>query len=156
MRRLILTLGLAAILGSSVPLSVATAASQTPAITASRLSLGRDVAATSARDYPNNKVDAQILEIARATRDVDDVYVRIQATKPDMLCSIKVKFFDGTVAQPPRATADENGICILHFDVPSRGSVVGPALLKVEILNKRKDVRAKLVQDFAVFDKYKS
>jgi len=154
MRRLILTLGLAAILGSSTPSSVATAAVQAPAadVTA-RLSAGG--AATVSRSYKNNKVDASILEIARAERGEDGVYVRVQATKPDMKCSMKVKFFDGSVASPPRSMSDANGICVLHFDVPARGDVVGPALLKVDVLNKRNDVRAKLVQDFAVFDTYR-
>src|SRR3712207_7955180 len=56
---------------------------------------------------------------------------------------------------PPRSTAGADGICILHFDVPSRGDVVGPALIKIDVLNRRKEIRAKLVQDFAVFDKYR-
>ncbi len=143
MRRLVLTLGLAAILGSSSPSPVATAAVQSPMSDATVL-----------QSYKNNKVDAQVLEIARAERGRDDIYVRVQTTKPDMKCSMKVKFFDGSVAAPPRVTAGADGICILHFDVPSRGDVVGPALLKVDVLNKRNDVRAKLVQDFAVFDRY--
>ena len=157
MRRLVLTLGLAAILGSSFPAAVASAAVQASVVAVpSRLALGFDGSATAVQDYKNNKVDAAILEIARATRSEDGVYVRIQTTKPGMKCSIKVKFFDGTVAQPPRSNSGADGICILHFDVPSRGSVVGPALLKVQVLNKRNDVRAKLVQDFAVFDRYKT
>ena len=154
MRRFILTLGLAAMLGSSTPAAVATAAVLTPMAAApTRLAVGRDGSATVVQSYKNNKVDAVVAEIARAERGEDTVYVRVHATKADMKCHMKVKFADGSVAQPPRVTADANGICILHFDVPERGSVVGPALLKVDIYNKRNDLRAKVVQDFAVFDR---
>ena len=144
MRRFVLTLGLAAILGSSAPSSVVLAAGQAPMADA-----------TSVRSYKNKKVDAQVLEIGRVVRGEDDVLVLVQTTKPDMQCSMKVKFRDGAVAAPPRVTSDADGICRLHFDVPARGNVVGPALVKVDVLNRRGDVRARLVQDFAIFDKYR-
>lgn len=167
MRRLILTLGLAAILSSSAPAAVATAAVHAlPVGTPTFLAMGHEGAATTVQaskskkagsnkstSYQNNKVDATIAEIARAERGDDSVYVRIHTTKPDMECSMRVKFEDGSVAQPPRVMGDANGICIMHFDVPKRGSVVGPALMKVDIYNKRGQLRAKLVQDFAVFDR---
>ena len=149
MRRFILTIGLAALLGSSVP----SATAQTAMLDIETRASSRQK--KNSQSYDNNKVDAQILEIARAERGEDGVYVRVQTTKPDMKCSMKVKFFDGSVASPPRSMADANGVCVLHFDVPARGDVVGPALLKVDVLNKRNDVRAKLVQDFAVFDTYR-
>ena len=154
MRRFILTIGLAALLGSSGPSSVAMAAAQASNTDITTQASSRQKK-NSSQSYENNKVDAQILEIARAERGEDGVYVRVQTTKPDMKCSMKVKFFDGSVASPPRSMADANGVCVLHFDVPARGDVVGPALLKVDVLNKRNDVRAKLVQDFAVFDTYR-
>lgn len=172
MRRLVLTFGLAALLSSSAPAEVAAAAVQAPMLgTSSMLALGQEAAATTVQasknkqskskkskgdkssSYRNNKVDATIAEIARAERGDDTVYVRILTTKPDMQCSMRVKFADASVAQPPRVMGDANGVCILHFDVPNRGSVVGPALMKVDIYNKRGQVRAKLVQDFAVFDR---
>ncbi len=167
MRRLILTFGLAAILGTSTPADVATAAVQAPmAGTSTMLAIGHEAAATAVQaskskksgsnkstSYQNNKVDAAIAEIARAERGEDLVYVRIHTTKADMECAMRVKFADGSVAQPPRVMGDANGICIMHFDVPKRGSVVGPALMKVDVYNKRRQVRAKLVQDFAVFDR---
>ena len=153
MRRLLLVLGLATMTASLTPSSAATAAVHAPlADLPARVGVGLETSATGLQAYKNKKIDLVVAEIARAERGEDLVYVRIQTTKPNMQCHMRVKFADGSVAQPPRVTADETGGCILHFDVPDRSSVIGLALMKVDILNKRGQERAKLVQDFAVFD----
>lgn len=99
----------------------------------------------------SKKIDARVVEIARASRGEDLVYVRIQLDRSGRYtCEMKVKFQDGTVTSPPNAGTNGGDSCVMHFDVPNRDGVVGEALLKVQITDKKGRSAGTASQDFAV------
>lgn len=81
--------------------------------------------------------DPKLDEIGRLKRGRKDVPVRIDVGDVGMTCQLKLKYADGNADTPDDVISNSKGICEMRFDVPDRKSVVGDAIAKVKVLNKK-------------------
>jgi hypothetical protein len=81
--------------------------------------------------------DPKLDEIGRIKRGRQNVPVRIDVGDVGMTCQLKLKYADGNADTPDDVISNSKGICELRFDVPDRKSVVGDAIAKVKVLNKK-------------------
>jgi hypothetical protein len=97
--------------------------------------------------------DADITEIDTAKRGKAHVLVRAEVGDSGLICQLKIKYTDGNADTPDDVISNSKGICEMYFDVPNRRSVVGEAVAKLTVLNKKgKDV-AKTSRWFTVRDR---
>ncbi|MCC6179289.1 MAG: hypothetical protein IT305_28620 [Chloroflexi bacterium] len=81
--------------------------------------------------------DIDIDEIGRVKRGKERVSVRVEVHDEGLTCQLKVKYADGNADSPDDVQSNSKGVCELLFDVPERRSVVGDAIAKVKVVNKK-------------------
>lgn len=81
--------------------------------------------------------DVDIDEIGRVKRGKEGASVRIEVHDEGLICQLKIKYADGNADTPDDVVSNSKGVCEITFDVPDRKSVVGDAVAKVRVVNKK-------------------
>lgn len=94
--------------------------------------------------------DIDIDDLGKVKRGEKDVRFRADIKKSGLICSLRVKYADGDVDTVGDDESNDDGICVIDFDVPDRKSVVGYATVKLKVETKRGTDRANVSRNFEV------
>jgi len=89
--------------------------------------------ATVAGSARASDISVTLDPIGTQRRGRNDVYARATTGRAGLICRLAITDADGKSDSPDDVTADANGVCIMHFDVPDRKGAVGNAKVKLKV-----------------------
>jgi len=94
--------------------------------------------------------DVSLEDIGKVKRGKEHVLVVAQAGGSGRVCKLKLKYADGNADSPDSVVSDNDGICLMFFDVPDRDSVAGQAIAKLRVETAKGKFKGKDARIFTV------